>query len=262
MSVRTRLRLVLEYDGTEFHGWQVQRGVRTVEGCLREALGRLGGEVVTYGASRTDAGVHALGQCALAELDTRLEVTALARALPALTPPDLRIVECRAAAPDFHPRHAALEKRYLYRVHCAPTAPALGGRYQWWWRQPLDLTTLQHGTTAIIGEHDFAAFRNHSDDGPETSVRRVRTAAWHRDGCDLFFQVVGDGFLYRMVRNLVGTLLEVGRGHWPPERVAEVLAGRDRALAGPTAPAHGLFLMEVAYADTEPCRLSSQPPRF
>lgn len=262
-SATRRLRLVLAYDGTEFHGWQYQDGCRTVEGELRIALAEIAaGDVETAGASRTDTGVHALGNCALATLETRLDCTEVQRALTALTPADLAIVECREAAPDFHPRFDAVEKRYLYRVNTAGDDPVFGTRYQWWVRPALDERLMHESGQALVGEHDFAGYRNRSKDEPEDTVRRIRAVDCRRRGDHVFFQVIGEGFLYRMVRNIVGTLVEVGRGRFPPARVAEILRSGDRGEAGPSAPPEGLYLMEIAYPDTERCAISGSPPLF
>ncbi|MCI0651075.1 MAG: tRNA pseudouridine(38-40) synthase TruA [Planctomycetes bacterium] len=255
-----RFRIVLEYDGCGFHGWQEQEGVRTVEGCLREALSAVSkGTIETCGASRTDTGVHARGQCALAECDTRLEAPELARALAALTPADMGIIECRDAAPDFHPRRSAIEKLYLYRVRLAARDSLFSGRYEWRLPGDLDAEAMNKGAAHLVGEHDFAAFRNRSEGEPENTMRRVRLAGWSVRGEVASFQVIGNGFLYRMVRNFAGTLVDVGRGRMAPARVAEILASRDRREAGPSAPPQGLFLVRVAYPDTAPCEPDSAP---
>lgn len=247
-------RLIVEYDGSRFHGWQAQAGLRTVEGELRAALARsCGGAVETAGASRTDTGVHARGQCALVRVDTALEPGALGRALEALTPADLGIVECREAAADFHPRHSALEKRYLYRVYSARRAPVFERGYEWWVRAPLDLERMRAAAHALEGTHDFSAFQNRSKDPPESPVRSLRAIDCQQVGDRFVVQVIGDGFLYRMVRNITGTLVEIGRGKLAPAECAAILSSRDRGHAGPCAPPNGLYLMEVAYPDTSPC---------
>lgn len=275
----TAYRLLLEYDGSDFHGWQVQDGLRTVEGCLREALRRFvpdaDGEppvrpavptaddpVRTFGASRTDAGVHAFGQCVIAELDTQVEPDELRRALEALTPPDLGIVSCQMAEPGFHPRFHALEKRYLYRLHLSDREPVFAARRVWWQLPSLDVDAMKRATEPLVGRHDFMAFRNRSKDAPEGTVRTIRHADWRQVGPEVFFQIIGTGFLYKMVRNLVGTLTQVGRGRYTPEQIPEILASRDRTRAGVTAPPQGLYLMEIAYEDTTPCTVDDQPPLF
>ncbi|MFQ5653412.1 MAG: tRNA pseudouridine(38-40) synthase TruA [Planctomycetota bacterium] len=261
--MRRRFRIVLEYDGGGFHGWQAQIGLRTVEGCLREALAPLtDAAAMTAGASRTDAGVHALGQVALAVLETRLDAEELARALAARAPTDLGIVSLEEAADDFHPRHSAIEKRYLYRIVNSPRRPTFSQRHGWWVAPPLSLDAMAEGARAIVGRHDFEAFRNRSKDPPEESVRTIRVTRWDCTEEQVFFQVVGDGFLYRMVRNLVGTLVEVGRGRMEPAAIPEILLSRDRRRAGPSAPPQGLYLMEIAYPDTPLCVLDPRPPLF
>lgn len=252
------LRLVVEYDGTHFHGWQFQSDQRTVEGCLRAGLARLSRDAVaTAGASRTDTGVHARGQCVLAHLDCELPVERIHRALNSLVPEDLGVRECREADPDFHPRRRAIEKRYLYRITTGSRSPVFGRDYIWWVRGELDVERMHDAAQVFVGEHDFAAFRNRSKDEPESTVRRIRVADCRptSEG-SIVFQVIGDGFLYRMVRNLVGTLVEVGRGRFSREDLRAILAASDRERSGPTAPARGLYLMEVSYPDTSSCELS------
>lgn len=254
-------RLIIEYDGTDFHGWQHQDGARTVEGCLRAAIAPLSRDTFeTLGASRTDTGVHALGQCVRIGLETDLDAEVLARAIEARTPADLGIVSCREVTEPFHPRFDAIEKRYLYRLAIGPRPPVFGRGRTWWQRQALDLTLMNEAARLAIGRFDFAGFRNRSKDEPEDTVREIRAAEWRPNAGGLFFQVIGDGFLYKMVRNLVGTFVEVGRGKLEPSVVERVLTTRDRTIAGPTAPPQGLHLMEVAYPETPRCELATDPP--
>ncbi|MCA8962021.1 MAG: tRNA pseudouridine(38-40) synthase TruA [Planctomycetes bacterium] len=244
-----RFRVTLAYCGTAYHGWQAQDGVPTVEGALRAALSKLSrGPVETAGASRTDTGVHAWGQCCLCTLETTLDEPALLRALQSWTPRDISIRRVQEVD-DFHPRFDALEKRYLYRVANGASRPIFAPDLRWWVDRPLDESRMNRATAALIGTHDFAAFRNVSKDEVVSTVRTIRRAEWVRHQERLEFQVIGDGFLYRMVRNLVGSMVEVGRGKRDLEWLAEVRDGGDRTRAGPTAPAEGLFLMEVRYPD-------------
>ncbi len=250
-------RLIVEYDGTHFHGWQCQEGSRTVEGELCAASRRLSsGAVESAGASRTDSGVHALGQSALIRAETNLDANAFGRALEALTPRDIGIVRCSAADPEFHPRFSALEKRYLYRVVSRRRTPLFGRGYEWWVRAPLDLARMQAAARLLTGTHDYAAFQNRSKDPPESSVRTLRALDCQQSGDRFAFQCIGDGFLYRMVRNLAGTLVDVGRGKLAADDCREILASRERSRAGPSAPPEGLYLMEVAYPDTPLCAIA------
>ena len=250
----TRFRVVLEYDGTDFHGWQAQPGVRTVEGCLREAVAPLSPDgFETTGASRTDTGVHARGQCALVTLTREREPLELRKALAARTPPDMGVVSVDAVGGEFHPRTSAIEKRYLYVLNDRERPTVLGRGFHWWVPRRLDVDAMAEGSRAWIGRHDFAAFRNRSKDEPPDTVKTVHQVDVSREGEWVFVQVIGDGFLYRMVRNFVGTLVEVGRGHWAPAECGEILASTDRGRAGPSAPPQGLSLMEIAYPDTPRC---------
>ncbi|MEM7168140.1 MAG: tRNA pseudouridine(38-40) synthase TruA [Planctomycetota bacterium] len=258
-----RYQLVVEYDGTDFHGWQAQEGQRTVEGCLREALAQLSPNgCQTHGASRTDRGVHALGQRVLVELDRVRPASELLSALQALTPPDVGVLRCEVAAADFHPRFSALEKRYLYQIRTGQQPPTFARQNRWWIREPLDVDAMNEGAALLVGEHDFAGLRNRSKDEPEDTVRVVRAAEWRQIGHELFFQVIGEGFLYKMVRNCVGTLVEVGKGQRTAQSLQQVLSTGERQLAGLTAPPHGLYLMEVRYPGEPPCALQAQPLGF
>lgn len=240
-------RLVVEYDGTAFEGWQRQAGAaRTVQGVLEEALARLAeGPVAVIGAGRTDAGVHAEGQLANARAATRLAAPDLERAWNALLPRDVAVRALLAAPPDFHARRAARSKRYAYRLWTGAVRSPLRDRTTLWKRPPLDVAAMGAGASALVGTHDFASFCAAGGDTRGT-VRTLTRAEWiGAVGGDLRFEVEGPGFLRHMVRNLVGSLLEVGRGRRRPEWIAELLAARDRTLAGPTAPARGLTLVSV-----------------
>jgi tRNA pseudouridine38-40 synthase len=240
-------RIVVEYDGTAFAGWQRQGGgARTVQGVLEAALARLAqGRVAVIGAGRTDAGVHAAGQVAHARAATRLGPADLERAWNALLPPDVAVRGLRPAAPDFHARRAARSKLYAYRLWTGAVRSPLRERFALWKRPPLDLPGLRAGAAALVGTHDFASFCAAGGDAHGT-VRTISRAEWIGVvGGALRFEVEGPGFLRHMVRNLVGSLLEVGRGRRPPDWIGELLRARDRTLAGPTAPARGLVLVRV-----------------
>jgi tRNA pseudouridine38-40 synthase len=244
------LKLVLAYDGTDFHGWQRQAGVRTVQQDLEDVLRRvLRHPLSVAGASRTDAGVHARGQVARVVTSAPIPVYNLWRALGHHLPPDVALVHASVAAPAFHPARDARAKLYRYRIFNAPQRPVeeLAGRYAWHMWYPLDLDRLRAAAATLVGTHDFAAFASQGSPRAST-VRTVRRIGIRRCIHEVLVDVEGDGFLYNQVRNMVGTLVEVGRGHWAPERMRDILAGRDRRLAGPTAPAHGLCLQWVCYA--------------
>jgi tRNA pseudouridine38-40 synthase len=249
MDPRPNWRLVLEYDGTDFEGWQVQPGARRcVQGVLEAALARLAeGPVAVFGAGRTDAGVHAWGQVASVRAASRLDPPTLRRALNALLPRDLAVRELEAAPAGFHARRDARSKLYVYRLWNAPQRSPLRERFALHVPAPLDLAALRTGAEALVGTRDFASFRAAGGSG-RTSVRTLSRIEWLGEpGDELRLEVEGTGFLRHMVRNLVGTLLEVGRGRRPAGTLSALLEARDRRLAGPTAPAHGLTLVRVDY---------------
>jgi tRNA pseudouridine38-40 synthase len=240
-------RAVIEYDGTAFEGWQRQSGTtRTVQGVLEEALARLArGRVAVIGAGRTDAGVHAAGQIANARAATRLAAPELQRAWNALLPRDVAVRALAPAPPDYHARRAARGKLYAYRLWTGSVRSPLRDRRALWKRPPLDLAAMEDAAAELVGTHDFASFCAAGGDTRGTQ-RTITRAEWRGAvGGELHFEVEGPGFLRHMVRNLVGSLLEVGRGRRPPAWIAELLAARDRTRAGPTAPARGLTLVRV-----------------
>lgn len=242
-------RLTLEYDGTEFSGWQSQaQGERTVQATLAAALTELAGAPVRVtGAGRTDAGVHAEGQVAAATVETRLDAETLLRALNARLPRDLAVVGCDAAREDFDPRREALGKLYRYGVWNGRVASPLRRRRFHHVPGSLDVTALRLAAAPLCGRHDFASFQGAGSSVTDTVRSLRRVAVVGEAGGEIAFLLEGDGFLRHMVRNLVGSLLEVGVGRRPPGWISEVLAARDRALAGPTAPARGLTLVKVDY---------------
>ncbi len=242
-------RLTLEYDGTDFAGWQRQAaGQRTVQGTLEAGLASLvGGPVTLVGAGRTDAGVHAEGQVAGVRLDIRLEPAELLRALNVRLPRDLAVIGVEVVSDGFHARRDARAKHYRYRVWNGPVRSPLRARRSHHVPRPLDLGAMAEASGALLGTHDFASFQA-AGSSVETSVRTLdRLEPRGESGAGLCFEVEGQGFLRHMVRNLVGTLLEVGLGRRAPSWPAEVLAARDRQRAAATAPARGLTLMRVRY---------------
>jgi tRNA pseudouridine38-40 synthase len=243
------LRLVLEYDGTDFAGWQQQaQGERTVQGVLAAAVRSVcGAEPQVHGAGRTDAGVHARGQVAGIEVTTRLPPGELLRALNAHLPADVAVRSVEVAAPGWHPRFAARRKRYRYAIWNGRVHSPLRERFFHWVPQPLDAGAMRAAAADLVGTRDFRAFQA-AGSGVEETVRTLYTATVEGEGGgEIAIELVGDGFLRHMVRNVAGTLIEVGRGQRPADGLPALLAGRDRADAGRTAPARGLTLVEVEY---------------
>ena len=259
-------KLTLSYDGTDFSGWQVQPGEPTIQAELQAALRRVTGESpLPQGSGRTDAGVHALAQVASFDLEARIPPENLQRALNRTLPPSIRIIESRTVQSTFHARHSAVAKTYEYRVFREPICPPTLARYVLACPWPMDVEALQKSARLFEGEHDFLSFaasdpdlttRNRAagaEQEPVTAIRTIYHSAWERRqeeaGELLVYRVRGNGFLHHMVRNLVGTMLDVSRGHLKAEDIAGILAARSRSAAGPTAPARGLILHSVEYGE-------------
>lgn len=241
-------RLLLCYDGTRYRGWQrLTTTQETVQGRLEAALSRiLNAPVEVAGSGRTDAGAHAMGQVASFHADTQASCEAILRALRAQLPQDIGAISLSEAAPRFHARLNASRKTYVYRVWNSDAPDVFARRYRYRVTEPLDTAAMQRAAALFLGEHDFAAFT--SDKRPKKStVRRIDRFTVTRDGAELCFTVTGNGFLYNMVRILVGTLLEIGQGRRTAASVQALLEGGRREEAGYTVPAHGLCLMEVCY---------------
>jgi tRNA pseudouridine38-40 synthase len=248
-AVRT-LKLTLQYDGTNYVGWQRQPTGSSIQALVEDALVPIEGHAVTvHGAGRTDAGVHALGQVASVRLVATLDPATLGRALNAVLPDDVRIICVDEMPPTFHARFDARAKTYEYRILNAAFADAFAFRYAWHVPMPLDLERMRVAAAALLGRHDFAAFQG-SGSLVQSTERTIETIEWEGGGSfdrPLAFRVTGDGFLRHMVRNIVGTLVDVGAGRLAPKRLSEILESRSRQEAGPTAPARGLFLVRVSY---------------
>jgi len=245
-AMRT-LKLTVAYDGTRFVGWQRQATGESIQGLLEAALARLEGRPVTvHGAGRTDAGVHARGQVASAEVSFDHDPVTVARALNGQLPDDVRVLEVVEATEGFHARFSARSKIYAYRIRNAAVADPFDRVYAWHVKDPLDIEAMRRAANALTGTHDFAAFQSAGTD-VQTTVRTVhRSEVLHEPGL-LTYEIAGDGFLRHMVRAIVGTLVEIGRGRWPAPVMADLLASGTRADAGPTAPPCGLFLVRVDY---------------
>ena len=241
-----RVRAVVAYDGTDYQGFQRQANGPTVQEVLELALEQVTGEpVAVLAAGRTDSGVHAEGQVIAFDTPWQHPLDALLRALNATLPPDVAVRQIAPARPDFHPRYDARSRRYRYTVLNEPVRSPLARRTSLHVPQPLDLAAMQAAARLVVGEHDFAPFGQPPQG--EGTVRRVLRAEWSSAPPWLFFDIEANAFLYRMVRSLVGTMLQVGLGALTVDGFARVLAVRQRAQAGPTAPPHGLSLIEVRY---------------
>jgi len=244
-------RLTLSYDGTAYAGWQVQANARTIQAELEAALRQVTGEQIRAVASgRTDAGVHALGQVVSFSSQTHLSADVLRKALDANLPKDLVVREVREAPAGFHAIRDALRKRYRYVLQDGPIRDVFGRAYAWCFPQRLDVQAMQAATAVLLGQHDFSSFEA-AGSPRASSVRTIYELTGQRRAGDFLDRIVveveADGFLYNMVRNIVGSLVEVGRGRQEASWIEEVLAARNRKLAGMTAPPQGLFLVSVDY---------------
>ena len=269
------LKITLAYDGTHYVGWQRQAEGDSIQQRLEDALARFEGvPVVAHASGRTDAGVHALAQVASAHVTFQHDTAAVLRGLNAQLPEDIRVLRVEDAAPTFHARFSARSKTYEYRIRHAGVANPFARAYEWHLTGRLDVDAMQQAAGSLLGTHDFAAFRSVGTDVHQTTRTLTTSAVMEsaeRDGrgwvgratedgsdtcgpaadcaggCLLVYRVSGDGFLRHMVRAIVGTLVEVGRGWRPPQDMADLLDRGERGRAGATAPAHGLFLVRVDY---------------
>jgi tRNA pseudouridine38-40 synthase len=261
------LKLVLTYDGTDFCGWQVQPDAPSIQGTLASAIGRITGEkVLPQGSGRTDAGVHALGQVATFTIESVIPAANLVIALNDILPASIRVLEATEVPDDFHARKSAKAKTYRYRIYRQAICPPFLARYVWHYPYPLDFVAMQQAAPWIEGEHDFSSFAAVDPEkaskqeeydstfrtpGSEirrnSNVRTISSSQWRQDDSELVYEVRGNGFLHHMVRNLVGTFLLSGKGTVKPQGVIRILEAKDRSMAGPTAPACGLYLVNVEY---------------
>ena len=248
-----RVRLWVAYDGTNYHGWQIQKNGITIESVLNQAISDLlGEEVQVIGSSRTDAGMHALGSVAIFDTDSPIPAEKFAYAINARLPEDVRVTKSDEVSADWHPRKCASRKTYEYRIYLGEILQPVKRLYCHHVYRPLDVEAMRKAASFLVGEHDFKSFCQENAQ-VESTVRTIcgmeilREQSGQDD--DLVIRVTGTGFLYNMVRIIVGTLLEVGYGRWTPEMIPEILEKKDRSAAGPTAPAKGLTLMKYEFLE-------------
>jgi tRNA pseudouridine38-40 synthase len=247
------LKLVLAYDGADFSGWQVQPDAATVQGTLASAIGRITGEkVLPQGSGRTDAGVHALAQVVTFVTESSVPTENFVKALNDILPASVRVLEATEAAAEFHARHSARAKTYRYRIFRGRICPPFLARYVWHFPYLLEEAAMARAAALVVGEHDFTSFaavdpERGREDGQVSNVREIFASSWERLGEEFVYTVRGSGFLHHMVRNLVGTFILVGKGTLRVEDVTRILEARNRSAAGATAPASGLYLVNVEY---------------
>lgn len=240
-------KLTIEYDGTDFHGWQIQPDLPTIQSEIQKILSLMTREnIIIHGSGRTDAGVHALAQVAHFHSETDISPAQFQTALNQMLPPGIVIIDCRHIHRAFHARFDAIRKTYRYRILNSPVPKAIGRQYCWNIRQKLDIEAMEKAAESIIGEHDFKAFEGTGSPRSST-VRNIEKAHFSRDEDIINFEITANGFLKFMVRNIVGTLADVGREKINPEKIKDILASKDRSQGGATAPAQGLFLVNVEY---------------
>jgi len=242
------LKALIAYEGTDFHGWQVQPGRRTIQGAIEHALATLeGAPVKIHGSGRTDAGVHARGQVASFQLANPVPCPNLKLALNHRLPPAIRILDVGEVPESFHARYSAVAKTYEYRIWRGEICPPFQRRYAYHLPYPLDEAAMIAAAPRFEGERDFRSLATRDGEPKDSTVRTIFSSRMRREDEELVYRVRGSGFLYNMVRNIVGVLIEIGRGARLPEDVEPILEARDRRAAGPTAPAPGLFLVDVEY---------------
>ena len=244
---KKRVRLYVAYDGTNYHGWQLQKNGITIESELNRCLSELLKEEITViGASRTDAGVHAMGNVAVFDTTSPIPAEKISYALNQRLPEDIRIQKSDQVPDDWHPRHCDSKKTYQYRIYTAEFPMPTKRLYSYFTYHELDVEKMQKAAQYLIGEHDFGGFCQ-AGAQVETTVRTLYVANVERQNEDIVITVCGNGFLYNMVRIIAGTLMEVGKGKREPEQILEILETADRTKAGPTAPPEGLTLMKYEF---------------
>ncbi len=247
-SKPTTFKLVIAYDGTNYAGWQLQPNGVSIQELLEKALAKISGEKIrVHGSGRTDAGVHARGQVASFSLTTHHSPLTLKRALNANLPEDVRVLSCSRADTDFHARFSAKAKAYRYQIDCGEVADPFLLRYTLHHPRPLDIVAMKQAAKLLVGKHDFTALSAGSPSRDENPVRTISRLTIAKRGRVMTITVRANGFLYKMVRSIVGALLRVGEGRMTAEQLREILRGKKRTAAIETAPAHGLFLWKVSY---------------
>lgn len=244
---KKRVRIIVAYDGTNYHGWQIQDNGNTIEAELNKCLSELlGEEIRVIGASRTDSRVHALGNVAVFDTENPMPASKISYALNQRLPEDIRIQKSEEVPPDWHPRHCESRKTYEYRIYRAEFPMPVKRLYSYFTYHTLNVQRMREAAAYLEGEHDFKSFCQ-TGAQVENTVRTIYSLWVEEQGQDLVVRVCGNGFLYNMVRIIVGTLLEVGQGKREPESMPDILAARDRSAAGATAPAHGLTLLRYEF---------------
>lgn len=241
------IKLTISYDGTRYNGWQLQKNGRTVQGEIEKAIEKVFGRLHRlHAASRTDAGVHAKSQVAHFKTTERIPVDKIAVALNSRLPEDISIIRAEEVPGEFHARFDAKTKHYRYHVLNSKKRDPFSERYAWRVPYSLDVPLMRKESKVLLGEHDFKSFQA-SDKRERSSTRRITKISVKKKGSSVDIDIEGNGFLYNMVRNIAGTLVDIGRGYLPAGSMKKILKAKDRTKAGPTAPAKGLFLMEVKY---------------
>lgn len=241
------IKLTIAYDGTSFKGWQVQKNGRTVQEEIEKAIKKVFGKKCTlYGAGRTDSGVHARGQVANFKTSSEMPITKVAVALSSLLPETISIQKAEEVKEDFHARFSAKKKRYQYSIHNSKRRDPFTERYAWGVSYSLDVPLMRKEAKVLEGRHDFKSFQA-SDKREGSTVRRINSIKINKKGSHITIDIEGDGFLYNMVRNITGTLVDIGRGYLAAGSMKRILGKKDRKEAGPTAPAKGLLLVSVKY---------------
>lgn len=247
-TMEKNFKLLIEYDGSAYHGWQRQSNDHTIQETIEKSLAKMVGRPVTLtGSGRTDAGAHALAQAASFKCDTTLTPQAFLGGLNSLLPSDIVIKACLPVTADFHARYSAKSKTYLYRIRNRPLPKAICRQYAWWVKRPLDFNAMASAAGRFTGTHDFSAFEGAGSPRAHTTRTVSEALLRKEDGDIVAFRIRANGFLRFMVRNIVGTLVDVGLGKIAADDVGRILLSKDRAQAGATAPAHGLFLVKVDY---------------
>lgn len=246
---KKRIRLIVAYDGTNYHGWQIQNNGITIESELNKHLSALlGEEIEVIGASRTDAGVHALGNVAVFDTVSRMPAEKVSYALNQRLPEDIRIQKSEQVSLDWHPRHCDSRKTYEYHIFCSEFPMPIKRLYSYFTYHTLDVEKMNEAAKYLCGEHDFKSFCQANAQVLST-VRTLYSAEVEKRGNEIVIRVCGNGFLYNMVRIIAGTLMDVGKGKYEPQQMKEILEAKDRQAAGPTAPANGLMLMKYEFTE-------------